>query len=352
MDKMFWIFLFTLVFFRILKTRPIYTNGDRIRITTTVSSEPVKYETSQYIKLAGLVTYLPIFPEIGYGDKVVVEGRVDGKKLKSSTLTSVKKTDNILAGFRKKLIDFFKTSLPEPHSSLMGGIVLGAKSSFPEKFWNNLRTTGTTHVVVASGMNVTFVAKFLISVLVLFVSRKKAVILAVLGVWIYAFLSGFDPPIVRAAVMGSIAFSAQALGRLSTAGRALFLSALLMLIIWPAWITDLGFILSFVATASLMLFERKVARKVQFVPPVFREGLSTSLAAQIGVAPILFATFGQFNVISPLINALILWTVAPIMIIGATASFVSLFWVGLARIILYLSFPLTSWFVWIVEVFS
>jgi len=207
-------------------------------------------------------------------------------------------------------------------------------------------------VVVASGMNVTLVASFLMAVLVLFLPRRQAVPAALLGIWAYSLLSGFDAPIVRAAIMGSIAFSAQALGKLSSAARALALSALTMLIIWPQWLTDLGFILSFVATASLILFERRVARLVRFVPGIFREGFSTSLAAQIGVAPILFATFGQFNLLSPVINALILWTVPAITIVGGIGGMIGLTVPFLGKLILLLTYPLTSWFIWIVNLFA
>ena len=152
--------------------------------------------------------------------------------------------------------------------------------------------------------------------------------------------------------MGSLVFSAQKLGRMYYAWRALFISAGLMLIINPGWVSDLGFILSFVATASLMLFEAHINRYIRFVPAIFREGLSTSLSAQIGVAPILYFTFGQFNILSPLINALILWTIAPITMIAMLTGVVGVIVEPLGRIFLYLVYPLTYWFIMIVELFG
>ena len=347
-----WLFLVILVVFRFFITRPTYSNGQKIRITDKVSTEPIRYPTTQRITLAGLKIYLPTFPEIYYGDKVVVEGRVDGDKLIDAELISLSESRGILFKVRKKTINVFQKSLPEPHASLVAGVTLGSKSSLPAHFWESLKLSGTAHVVVASGMNVTLVASFLMGILVLFLPRRQAVLVALLGIWTYSLMSGFDAPIVRAAIMGSLVFSAQALGKLSSAARALILSALAMLIIWPHWLTDLGFILSFVATASLMLFERKVARLVRFVPGIFREGFSTSLAAQIGVAPILFVTFGQFNLLSPIINALVLWTIPPITIIGGIGGIIGLMMPFFGKLILLLSYPLTSWFIWIVELFS
>ncbi|MBU0572409.1 ComEC/Rec2 family competence protein [Patescibacteria group bacterium] len=335
-----------------MTTRPVYSDGDKIKISTKVSSEPIKYDTSQRLILVGLKIYLPNYPEIGYGDKVVVEGIVRDGKLNDPKLISLEPVTGILYKTRNNIIRVYQKSLPEPHASLLAGLTLGSKAGLLAGFWEALKKTGTAHVVVASGMNVTLVASFLIGILIILLPRRKAIPLALVGVWIYSLLSGFDAPIVRAAIMGSVAFTAQAFGRLQAASRALFLSAGLMIIVKPDWITDLGFILSFVATASLMLFERKISSLIRFVPGIFREGLSTSLAAQIGVAPILFATFGQLSLLSPLVNALVLWTIAPITIIGGIGGIIGLASVIVGKAIIFLSYPLTTWFVWIVGVFG
>ena len=350
-ENIFWLVIVLLVFFRYFSSLPDYKTGQKLRITSKVLVEPIRYDNSQYLKLAGLRFYLPRYPEINYGDKVIVEGVVEDGKLINPILVSFEENQGIIYRVRKKLVLFYQSALPEPHASLVSGLVLGSKASIPTEFWDQLISTGTVHVVVASGMNVTLVAGFLLTLTILFLPRQKAVILALVGIWIYAVLSGFDAPIIRAAIMGSLAFSAQALGRVNLAWRALFLSALLMLLVNPLWIVDLGFILSFVATASLMLFEARVKKLVYFVPAIFREGLSTSLAAQIGVTPILLLTFGRYSVISPFVNALVLWTVAPVTVIGMIAGMVSIITIPLGKLILFLTYPLTSWFIWIVNLF-
>jgi competence protein ComEC len=125
-----------------------------------------------------------------------------------------------------------------------------------------------------------------------------------------------------------------------------------MLIYNPDWLIDIGFILSFVSTASLMLFEKRIRIWLSKVPEVLKEGLSTSLAAQIGVAPILFVTFGQFNILSPVVNALVLWTIPPLMILGAVGGLFGLIFPFLGKMILWASFPLLWWFVHIVTFFN
>jgi len=354
MKFLLWILLIFLLVVRFYISRPIYKEGDRIRITSTVLSEPIKYETSQYFSLEGLKIYLDPYPEIFYGDRVVVEGTVDLTKkiLKNPRLIKKEKSDNLLFSFRQSIISFYQKSLSEPHASLVAGMTLGSKSSIPEDFWRQLKNTGTAHVIVASGMNVSLVASFLMAILLLFIPRVKAVFLALVGIWLYAAVSGFEAPIIRAAIMGSIAFSAVAIGRLNFALRALFVSAYIMLLVNPDWIQDLGFILSFAATASLIVFEKRVRSLVSFAPSVIKEDLSTTLAAQVGVFPILYYTFGYYNILSPLINALILWTVPIITIVGMIAGFAGLIFEPLGKALLFLIYPLTSWFIFIIRTFG
>ena len=340
-----------LIIFRYFTTRPVYKNGDTVRITATVFSDPITYPSSQGLKIAGITFYLPVFPEVYYGDRVVVTGIIDGGKLKSPKLISIKESQGFGSGVRNKIIAFYQKVLPQPMSGLAAGITLGSKGTLTADFWNRVKATGVAHVVVASGTNVTFVVSFLMGVLTYFLPRRKAIGIVILGIILYLFLSGFEAPLIRAAIMALLAFWAVETGRLVNAWRVLFLTAGIMLAIQPDWFTDIGFALSFTSTASIMLFEKRIGRVLKFVPEVLKEGLSTSFAAQIGVAPILFVTFGQFNIWSPLINALVLWTIPYIMILGSIGGAIGLIFPLLGKIVLWLSYPLNWWFVTIVQLF-
>ena len=345
----FWTFLVVLIVIRYLSAQPHYPEGTRLKITTRVSQEPIRYSFKQSLSLLGLKVYLPLYPEISYGDQVVIIGEVKGKELVNANLVSVTESKNWLFKFRKRIIEFYRACLPEPHASLVAGIVLGSKSQIPVDFWQALKDKGVAHVVVASGMNVAFVASFLLSFLALFGPRRRILPLVLIGIWIYALLAGFEAPIIRAAVMVSLALGAQSSGRLATVWRIWIISALGMLIFNPLWLKDTGFWLTFVATGSLILFEKPIRRSLKVVPAILREGFSTTLAAQIGVTPILFVTFGQFNIWSPLVNLAVLWTVPLIMIIGTVAGVIGLLIPGLARLTLYLCYPLTWWFIAVVK---
>lgn len=352
MKYFIWIFFVILIIFRYFSTRPVYQNGDIIRITTTIVSDPVNYGAYQSFTAAGLRVSLPVFPEINYGDRVVLTGVVEGVKLINAKLENSNALYSFGSGIRKRIIDFYQEFLPQPMSGLVAGITLGSKGTITADFWNRVKSTGVAHVVVASGTNVTFVVSFIFGIVSLFLARRKAIPIIILSIILYLFISGFEAPLIRAAIMAFLAFWAQGTGRLLSAWRNLFLTAGVMLVIEPAWIMDIGFILTFVSTASIMLFEKRIDKFLKLVPGVLREGLSTSLSAQIGVAPILFVTFGQFNLLSPVINMLVLWTVPYIMIFGALGGLVGLVVPVLGKLLLYICYPLTWWFGAVVALFS
>lgn len=345
-----------MVFVRVATFKYDYPENVAVRISGRVVEDPVVYDASRQVVVNGLRAYVDLYPEVVYGDKVILDGVIEEGVLKDAVLVEAKRGGG-LYGIRERIILLYKEAIPEPHSSLVAGIVLGSKADMPEEFWEQLKFTGTAHVVVASGMNVTFIISFLLNLFVHFIKRPKAIAFAILGSWVYVVLSGFDAPLVRAAIMGSIAFGAQGLGRISTATRALILSAGIMLIIKPEWFYDLGFILSFTATMSLIIFEPKVSRMLQKIPLIrsvlpLKKDLATTIAAQIGVTPILLFSFGTVNIFSPLINALVLWTIPPIMIFGAIAGLCGLAIPFVGELIVLLSLPFSYWFVGVINLLS
>lgn len=344
--------LILLITLRYFTSRPVYKNGDTVRITSYVLSDPIKYSTSQGLKLAGLKIYLPVFPEVSYGDKIIVEGTAKNGKLEKAKLISILDEKTLLSGFRNRVIDFYQQVLPANEAGLIGGVVLGSKNSLPSDFYNYAKNIGVAHIVVASGTNVTFVVSFLMGMGTIFFSRRKAIVFVIVGIILYLFISGFDAPLIRAAVMAFFTFLAQGTGRLTSAWRVLMLTAGLMLLYNPNWVTDIGFILSFASTASIMLFEKRFEIWLKKIPDVIRQDLSTTLSAQIGVTPILFVTFGSFNILSPMANILVLWTVPGIMILGALGGVVGTFLPILGKAFLYLIYPLLWWFVSIVTLFN
>lgn len=150
-------------------------------------TDPINYLTFQYLRLAGLKVYLPLFPQIYYGDKIIVEGKVISGKLENPKLVGKVNQVSILSAYRNSIISFYQKVLPEPEGELLGGIVLGSKGALTSDFYNQTKLVGVAYVVVASGTNVTFVVSFLMGVLILILSRREAIPFVVFGIILILF---------------------------------------------------------------------------------------------------------------------------------------------------------------------
>jgi competence protein ComEC len=289
---------------------------------------------------------------VSYGDWIKVEGEVAGGKIKKAQLIGHKTSGQLLIKLRVRILSFIKRSLGSTDAALVSGMVLGSGELISESFWESLTRSGTAHVVVASGFNVTLVSGFTLSFLLLILNRKSAVIFSGIFIWLYIFIAGFDAPLVRAGILGTLFLFSQFTGRKAHTVRLLILTGFIMILVKPLWIVDLGFLLSFGATLSLILFASKVYRLLRFVPNFVRGDLATSLAAQVGVAPLLYLSFGQLNILSPFINALVLWTTGAITVLGIIAVLTSLISERLGYLILLLEYPLTKYFIFVVTIFS
>lgn len=340
-----------LIFLRLSSTNKL-ENGE-VKFTGTLLTEPKVYDRWQYFDINGYRVKASSELEISYGDRLEVVGLAEEGKINNPEINLVGSSgqQKVIYNLRQKLKEKITAALPEPQASLLAGVVLGAKEELPADFKDSLRKTGTIHVVVVSGYNISVIAGFLIG-LSRFIKRQYAIFIGLVGIAFYTLLVGADAPAVRAAIMGSLALTATFLGRQRFAFYTLILTAVLMLIVKPTVIQDIGFQLSFLATAGIILFQEKIFAFFKWVPKAASEDLATTLAAQALVVPVIFYHFGNVSAISPLANAAVLWTIPLVTIFGfvfLAASFVVPF---LAVPIALILWAFLSIFVFLIEQFS
>lgn len=316
------------------------------------------------------------FPEFHYGNSVRITGTLKKLMLNNKQVISTiqKPTINLMKNeqkllflniksplavisfVRQKMISLFQKTLPNDYSALLLGIVFGIKDQMSKDFENAVRISGISHVIVASGMNVAIVAGFLTSIFLIFLKRQTALIFSILGIIFYAFLSGLEPSIIRASIMGGISFSAQILGRQRLAFYLLFLTGYIMLFINPYIISDIGFQLSFLATFGLLsikplidrnLFVKSVGKKI-----VVADDFTTTFSAQAATLPIILLNFGYFSLWSIAVNLLVLWTVPILMFFGGVGAITGIIFEPLGKLFLYLSLPFLIYFEKVVMFFS
>jgi len=155
--------------------------------------------------------------------------------------------------------------------------------------------------------------------------------------------------------MGLLALGAALLGRQDIGIFALFVSGYVLLLWQPNFLFDVGFQLSFMATCGIMfmkpLLDHWLAKLGKW-GELGGESVTTTLAAQLGTLPILLSVFGQFGLLSVLVNTLVLWTVPFLMIFGSLAVLFGLFFLPLGQIFLYPAFPFLIYFETVVSFFG
>ncbi len=251
---------------------------------------------------------------------------------------------------RQNLDQRISQLLPPPQAELLSGVLLGQNKSLPASFKLALRDTSTLHIVVASGQNLSMVAGFFLSLAGL-IKRKQAIILSLLAVTTYTLLTGMQVPILRAAIMFSLVSLASLSGRQREGWWVLVVTAALMLLINPNWISNLSFQLSFLATFGVVVVS-PVLLSVLHKIPILGQDLAVTLAAQLMVEPVIAANFHQISPVSLITNALILWTVPFMMILGSIALVFSFVWGGMAWIFGLFASVLLAYFIYIVQFFA
>ncbi len=245
--------------------------------------------------------------------------------------------------------------LPEPHSSLLNGILFGVPVKTSHIFYEQLKAVGLLHIVVLSGMNISILSAIIISLTRSF-GRKISLVLSILGTIIFVIFVGPQAPIVRAGIMGILTSVSISQGRRTHGVYLLFLSALVILLVKPRWLTTISFQLSYGATMGIMLFggytfkkqSTGAGRLIQALKKDFR----TSLAAQIFTAPIIFFYFKQISILAPISTILVSFLIAPLMIVGfLTALLGKIHW-SLGLVPSYFSYGLTSYMVFVIESLS
>src|SRR5258708_1183961 len=187
MKYLFWILLILTFLLRFITSQPHFTNGQLLRISGHLFSEPNVSGNNITFNLSG-IRVVAKKGDIHYGDFVVVEGIYKDGSLTKGDIKKEQVSNNIFTTTRKRLITFYENSLPQPYASLVAGITIGAKSALPKPFSDKLKNTGTSHIVVASGMNITMVAEFILSILLIVISRKKALMLTIIFIWFYTLI--------------------------------------------------------------------------------------------------------------------------------------------------------------------
>ncbi len=194
-----------------------------------------------------------------------------------------------------------------PGADLSAALLLGDRHLLEEDVRRGFRHAGLAHVLALSGAHLAVLALGLATLLrTCRAPRALTGMLTLVFVTTYTALTGAGAPLVRACATVGLATIADLLGRRSASLGALGWAGGGLLLLFPAWLGDVGFRLSFAATAVLVLYA-SAARPP--APPGWRgrlhaggTALALSALVTLGTVPELASSFGQVSVLAPFTN--------------------------------------------------
>lgn len=239
---------------------------------------------------------------------------------------------NTLFYVKEKFLDKMNLAIREPESLLMGGLILGEKSSFNEALRQSFVDTGTIHIVALSGYNVTIVAEWIMKIFSSF-PMNVGIGAGIFTIFLFVLMTGGSSTAVRAGIMASLALFARLIGRNYDVGRALILAGVFMILINPfILVFDVSFQLSFIATVAVIFFSPKIEKYFLWITPHFklRDIISVTCAAYIFVLPFILYKMGNLSLVALPANALILPFIPFTMLLGFLTGFTGIIWYVLA----------------------
>lgn len=217
-----------------------------------------------------------------------------GRQINRVTYWAEQMRDKLIAVLAAKKIG-------KEERSVVAALTLGYRAELDPETTDYFASTGAMHVLAVSGLHVGliyFILGFLLSALK---RTKIGTSLYPVGLltflWIYAFITGFSPSVQRATVMFSFVIMGTVIGRPVNIYNSLSASALVLILLNPNVLFEVGFQLSYLAVFGIVLIQSKLAALIIVKNKYLKWGwdlFTVSLAAQLATFPLGLLYFNQF----------------------------------------------------------
>ncbi len=289
-----------------------------IKIPNNFSLSP-----GQNISYSGKIYPLQDFNGFAYKKFMLSKGIYYSTSITSFTPLWENKTSMKYIFFheREKLLARIDAIFPQKEAIFLWGILLWARESIPKDIKEDFNNSWLTHFIAVSGFNITICVIFATFLFAFFPvwGRVCMVILSIvwfsLFVWLWA-------PVVRAAIMGILAYIFIESGTSVKSITLLAFTAVCMCVFSPLILLyDVSFHLSFLAVIGIIFTQQIFKKAFSWVPDIFsiREALVLTLASLSFTLPIMMFQFGQVSLFAPFANIAVTWTIPLAMLTGAIA---------------------------------
>ena len=194
---------------------------------------------------------------------------------------------------RTDIINTLSDNLLNDELAIASALILGYKNDISKELKQDYSKVGAMHILAVSGLHIGVVyllIEWLLKLLKwLHHNRWIKLLLILLCLWGYALLTGMSPSVVRAGLMFSLMAIANTFYRKNSTFNSIAASALLILVVDPLLVFNVGFQLSYIAVMGIILFQPIVSECFSFRWKVIQkigELISVAIAAQLITLPI------------------------------------------------------------------
>jgi competence protein ComEC len=212
-------------------------------------------------------------------------------------------------------------------------MTLGDASALSKSAKNDFRRSSLTHIVAASGQNVSLLVVFVGLLCGLVgLDRRQRLVISGAAIVAYIPLAGGEAPIRRAAVMGLCALVSGAGAQRRAVLHSLLLAAAVTVLVDPNSLHSLSWQLSFAAVVGMMLLGEPITERLTAIGlnRLIAEALGATVAATIFTAPLIASAVGRYSLTAIPANILVAGVVGPVMFLGFAAALVGQLSVQLA----------------------
>lgn len=194
--------------------------------------------------------------------------------------------------------------------AIIKALMFGQRQELSTELKRDFSRVGVIHVLAISGLHIGILYFFVVKFLKLFRLEIRLIYLfALMVLWLFALISGFAPPVVRAVTMFTVFVVIKFLRRSQSNANSLAISFFVMLCFNPDYIYEVGFQLSFLAVFSIVYFYpiiQPFAGSKWLLLKYFKEIVAVSLVVQIGILPLSIYYFHEVSLLFLVGNVIVI----------------------------------------------
>ena len=318
------------------------------------------YEIKTLDNKTKLIIYVSKEQELKYGDLIEIEGEyiapdeernykgfnykqylktkmiygtvnvLDLKVLKNNQANFIfTLSNNLRESILEQIDKIYNSNIKE----LVKGLLIGEVDKIEEEVIKSFRNSSLAHILSISGTHVSYIIFGSIFILEnLKLSKKKTYFISILIIIIFMFITNFVPSVVRSCLSGIMMIFSKIVYRKQDMLTSLALSLLILLIINPFCIFDIGLQLSYTGVLGIIIFNNRIKKLLDKyvksnnkILTTIKEGVSVSLSVQILILPIQIINFNNINLVFIISNLIAIPILGLVMILGFISIFISYF---------------------------